>query len=100
MVKEDQQSLMTIDKNGCLSLIKPLDRDPPNGYATWQVIIQASDEGGAPPKSLQASTEVIIALRDINDNAPYLDMVSYILWSRLLHAHIYVLPYIKSTIEF
>jgi len=81
VVKEDQQSLMSIDKNGCLSLIKPLDRDPPNGYATWQVIIQASDEGGAPPKSLQASTEVIIALRDINDNAPFLDMVSCILRS-------------------
>lgn len=80
VVKEDQQSLMSIDKNGCLSLIKPLDRDPPNGYATWQVIIQASDEGGAPPKSLQASTEVIIALRDINDNAPYLDMPTPVVW--------------------
>lgn len=69
---------MTIDKNGCLSLIKPLDRDPPNGYATWQVIIQASDEGGG-PKSLQKTTEVIIILEDINDNAPYLDMVSYLI---------------------
>lgn len=77
VVKEDQRKLMTIDKHGCLSLIKPLDRDPPNGYASWQVIIQASDEGGG-PKSLQKTTEVIIALRDINDNAPYLDMVIYL----------------------
>jgi len=81
VVKDDQRKLMTIDKNGCLLLIKPLDRDPPNGYATWQVIIQASDEGGG-PKSLQQTTEVIIALRDINDNAPYLDMVSY--WTVLI----------------
>ncbi|XP_025194494.1 DE-cadherin isoform X1 [Melanaphis sacchari] len=79
VVKDDQRKLMTINKNGCLSLIKPLDRDPPNGYATWQVIIQASDEGGG-PKSLQQTTEVIIALRDINDNAPYLDMPQPVVW--------------------
>lgn len=65
---------MTIDKKGCLYLIKPLDRDPPNGYATWQVIVQASDENGG-PKSLKITTEVIITLTDINDNAPFLDMV-------------------------
>lgn len=76
VVKEDQKKLLQIDQSGCLSLIKPLDRDPPNGYAAWQVIIQASDESGG-PKSLAKTTEVIITLRDINDNAPYLDMVSY-----------------------
>lgn len=76
VVKEDQRKLMTIDKNGCLSLIKPLDRDPPNGYADWQVLIQATDNGGI-PKCLQQTTEVNINLRDINDNAPFLDMVRY-----------------------
>lgn len=76
VVKEEQRKLISIDKNGCLSLIKQLDRDPPNGYDAWQVIIQATDDGGA-PKSLRTSTELIINLRDINDNAPYLDMVSY-----------------------
>ncbi|XP_050545953.1 DE-cadherin isoform X3 [Daktulosphaira vitifoliae] len=79
VVKEDQRKLMTIDKNGCLSLIKPLDRDPPNGYATWQVIIQATDNGGI-PKCLQQTTEVIIVLRDINDNAPFLDMPGPVVW--------------------
>lgn len=77
VVKEDQRKLMKIDANGCLSLVKPLDRDPPNGYATWQVLIQANDEGGG-PKSLKQTTEVIIVLTDINDNAPFLDMVSYL----------------------
>ncbi|XP_050421332.1 DE-cadherin isoform X2 [Adelges cooleyi] len=79
VVKEEQRKLMTIDNNGCLSLIKPLDRDPPNGYATWQVAIQASDEGGG-PKCLQATTEVIIVLKDINDNAPVLDMPAPVVW--------------------
>lgn len=78
VVKEDQRKLMKIDKNGCLSLIKPLDRDYPNGFGAWQVIIQASDEGGR-PKSLQTTTEVFITLRDINDNAPFLNMVSYLI---------------------
>lgn len=76
VVKEDQRKLMSINKNGCLSLIKPLDRDPPNGYDKWQVYIQANDDGGG-PKGLQSITEVFIYLRDINDNAPFLDMVSY-----------------------
>lgn len=66
---------MKIDKNGCLTLIKPLDRDPPNGYATWQPIIQASDEDGK-PNCLSTTTNFFITLLDINDNAPYLDMVS------------------------
>lgn len=37
IVKEDQQPLIGIDKNGCMKLKKPLDRDPPKGYATWTV---------------------------------------------------------------
>mgnify|MGYP002715718236 CR=1 FL=1 len=73
VVKEDQKKLLTIDKNGCLSLIKPLDRDPPNGFPIWQVIIAASDEDGNSKTSLRESTEVIIVLTDINDNAPFLD---------------------------
>lgn len=73
VVKEDQKKLLSIDKNGCLSLIKPLDRDPPNGFPIWQVIIAASDEDGNSKTSLRESTEVIIVLTDINDNAPFLD---------------------------
>lgn len=73
VVKEDQKKLLAIDKNGCLSLIKPLDRDPPNGFPIWQVIIAASDEDGNSKTSLRESTEVIIVLTDINDNAPFLD---------------------------
>uniref|UniRef100_A0A224XKW2 Putative cadherin egf lag seven-pass g-type receptor n=1 Tax=Panstrongylus lignarius TaxID=156445 RepID=A0A224XKW2_9HEMI len=79
VVKEDQRKLLTIDKQGCLSLIKPLDRDPPNGFDTWQVLIAAIDEDGS-PSSLRQSTEVVITLKDINDNAPVLDVPQPVFW--------------------
>lgn len=79
VVKEDQQMLLQISKNGCLSQIKPLDRDPPNGFSKWQVLIAANDEDGG-PTSLRNNTEVIITLTDINDNAPFLDMVQPVKW--------------------
>lgn len=37
IVKEDQQPLIGIDKSGCITLKKPLDRDPPLGYPMWTV---------------------------------------------------------------
>ncbi|KAF6207435.1 hypothetical protein GE061_018678 [Apolygus lucorum] len=79
VVKQDQKKLLSINKKGCLSLIKPLDRDPPNGYETWQILIAASDEDGG-PTNLRSTTEVVITLIDINDNAPYLDMVQPVVW--------------------
>ncbi|XP_014244956.1 DE-cadherin isoform X2 [Cimex lectularius] len=79
VVKQDQQKLLAVDKKGCLSLIKPLDRDPPNGFDLWQVIISANDEDGG-PTSLQSSTEVVIKLIDVNDNEPYLDMDQPVVW--------------------
>ncbi|XP_075221903.1 DE-cadherin-like [Lycorma delicatula] len=84
VVKQDQQKLLTIDKNGCLSLIKPLDRDQPNGFEIWQVLVAASDEDGG-PSSLRGSTEVVITLTDINDNAPFLDMVQPVIWRENQH---------------
>ena len=60
-------------------LFQPLDRDPPHGFSRWQVIIAANDEDGG-PTSLRNSTEVIITLTDINDNAPFLDMVQPVKW--------------------
>ncbi|PSN30050.1 DE-cadherin [Blattella germanica] len=80
VVKEDQQMLLQIAKNGCLSQIKPLDRDPPNGFSKWQVLIAANDEDGG-ATSLRNNTEVIITLTDINDNAPFLDMVQPVKWN-------------------
>ncbi|KAK9497090.1 hypothetical protein O3M35_004467 [Rhynocoris fuscipes] len=77
--KEDLQRLLSIDKEGCLFLLQPLDRDPPNGLESWQVLILAVDEDGS-SSGLRATTEVVISLQDINDNAPYLDMAQPVVW--------------------
>lgn len=37
ILKQEQMPLLGIDKHGCLTLKKPLDRDPPDGYPIWQV---------------------------------------------------------------
>lgn len=77
IVKHEQQEFLEIDKDGCLKLTKPLDRDLPSGFTTWQILIQAKDQGGrSPGDSLSATTEVILELTDINDNAPFLTNVS------------------------
>ena len=57
-----------------------MDRDPPNGFSKWQVFIAANDEDSG-PTSLRNNTEVIITLTDINDNAPFLDMVQPVKWT-------------------
>lgn len=37
ILKSEHQSLMGIDKDGCMRLKKKLDRDPPHGYPVWVV---------------------------------------------------------------
>lgn len=77
IVKEEQQPLLQIDTSGCLKLIKPLDRDDPNGHKLWQIIISAIDENG---HGLRSTTEVTITLLDINDNAPFLTNRMPVIW--------------------
>nr|UZM07822.1 cadherin 3 [Geocoris pallidipennis] len=81
VVKQEQKKFLTFDddRKGCLKLIKPLDRDPPDGYDAWQVIIGANDEDDG-PTTLRGLTEVNIILNDINDNKPYLDMPQPVVW--------------------
>lgn len=79
IVKPEQRSLLVIDDNGCLRLIKPLDRDEPNGHMYWQILIAASDDHGN-ADSLQSTTEVTITLIDINDNAPFLITKQPVVW--------------------
>ncbi|XP_077285916.1 DE-cadherin isoform X2 [Arctopsyche grandis] len=79
LVKQDQQKFLKIDNEGCLQLIEPLDRDPPNGFNRWQVLITAMDQQGS-PTALRSTTEVIINLTDINDNAPYLTNAQPVVW--------------------
>ncbi|XP_076759576.1 DE-cadherin [Xylocopa sonorina] len=79
IVKEDQIPLIGINKTGCMTLKKPLDRDAPYGYSTWTVIVMARDEDGS-PTALRELVMVNITLIDINDNAPFLDMPYPVIW--------------------
>ena len=46
-------------------LLQPLDRDPPLGQSKWEFDILASDG------ELEASTRVVVNVKDVNDNSPY-----------------------------
>ncbi|KAG0720991.1 putative neural-cadherin 2 [Chionoecetes opilio] len=50
---------------GDVRLLRPLDRDPPEGRAVWHLWVTATDG------ELQASMSVTINLKDVNDNAPH-----------------------------
>lgn len=77
VVKQEQQSLLTIDDSGCLRLLQPLDRDLPNGHKNWQVLIAAVDENG---NGLKSIADINITLIDINDNAPFLTNEMPVVW--------------------
>ncbi|XP_050738814.1 putative neural-cadherin 2 isoform X2 [Eriocheir sinensis] len=51
--------------SGAVLLLRPLDRDPPNGQAQWRIRVTAEDG------ELSAYTDVMVNLKDINDNAPF-----------------------------
>uniref|UniRef100_A0A182WJR5 DE-cadherin n=1 Tax=Anopheles minimus TaxID=112268 RepID=A0A182WJR5_9DIPT len=74
---KEQEDLLEIDDNGCVRLRKALDRDPPQGFKSWQFIITATDEDGAGKKT---PATVNIFLEDINDNAPHLSNAMPVVW--------------------
>ncbi|CAH1964482.1 unnamed protein product [Acanthoscelides obtectus] len=74
----DKKDFLTVSRDGCVSLTKPLDRDKPNGTPTRQVFIYALDNDGG-TNSLRNYAEFTINLTDINDNAPFLN-VTEIVW--------------------
>ncbi len=69
---------------GALRIVKPLDRDRPNGYPVWSMYVYAKDsfteENGDRSPSLENFVEVKITLDDINDNAPFLNMPEGLVW--------------------
>ncbi|EFA11594.1 DE cadherin-like protein [Tribolium castaneum] len=76
-VGEAYKSFLSVGRNGCVTVTKPLDRDLPNGSSSYQAYIYADDyEGG--PNSLSNYAEINIILRDINDNAPYLEQTEVV----------------------
>uniref|UniRef100_A0A1B6C6Z7 Cadherin domain-containing protein n=1 Tax=Clastoptera arizonana TaxID=38151 RepID=A0A1B6C6Z7_9HEMI len=80
VLDNDQHSpFLKVDHDGCVSLIRKLDRDPPKGFSRWQALIKANDEDQG-PNSQYNTTEVNIELIDINDNAPFLKMPKPVVW--------------------
>ncbi|XP_001603649.2 DE-cadherin isoform X2 [Nasonia vitripennis] len=79
ILRPEHQPLIEINKDGCMKLKKPLDRDPPHGYPVWTIIVIAQDEDGG-QNSLRNVEAVNITLTDINDNAPFLDMPYPVIW--------------------
>nr|CAD7430770.1 unnamed protein product [Timema monikensis] len=53
--------------SGDIFVLKPLDRDLPNGHSQFRFTVFAQDEGG---EGLVGYTDVQVNLKDINDNAP------------------------------
>nr|CAD7425766.1 unnamed protein product [Timema monikensis] len=53
--------------SGEIFVLKPLDRDLPNGRPQWRFTVFAQDEGG---EGLVGYADVQVNLKDINDNAP------------------------------
>ena len=71
------------EKSGELRIVRPLDRDRPNGFPKWNMFVHAKDQNGEPlgnQIALEGFAEVIITLNDINDNAPFLDMPDGLVW--------------------
>ncbi|XP_058809964.1 DE-cadherin isoform X2 [Phymastichus coffea] len=79
ILRPEHKPLIHIDKDGCMMLKKPLDRDPPRGYPVWTISVIAQDEDGG-PNSLRNTDSINITLTDINDNAPFLDMPYPVIW--------------------
>lgn len=67
------------EKTGQVRIVKKLDRDLPDGYPKWSSYIYAKDENGG-PSGIESFIEFEVVLKDINDNAPFLDMPNGLVW--------------------
>ncbi|KAF5283408.1 hypothetical protein FQA39_LY04784 [Lamprigera yunnana] len=77
-IGDDQlKSFLSINNDGCVSLVKPLNRDRPNGFPKYQAYVYACDHGDGPGTQLR-SAEFTIFLLDINDNAPFLNQTEVV----------------------
>ncbi|XP_015922304.1 neural-cadherin-like isoform X1 [Parasteatoda tepidariorum] len=62
------------DTSGEIYVLRPLDRDLPHGRSQWRFTVYATDEGG---KGLVGYADVLVNLKDINDNAPFFPQAIY-----------------------
>ncbi|XP_022246295.1 neural-cadherin-like [Limulus polyphemus] len=61
--------------SGEIYALKPLDRDRPRGRSYWRFTVFAEDEGG---HGLVGYADVLVNLKDINDNPPFFPSALYI----------------------
>ncbi|KAK3879098.1 hypothetical protein Pcinc_016307 [Petrolisthes cinctipes] len=65
-VTSDNSSAFAVHPTtGAVLVLRPLDRDPPNGRAHWRLRVSATDG------EHDGHTDVLVNLKDVNDNAPY-----------------------------
>lgn len=64
------------NSTGEIFVEKPLDRDAPHGRPVWRFTVYAEDEGGH--NGLVGYADVIVNLKDINDNNPFFPNNVYI----------------------
>uniref|UniRef100_A0A6G1SIF4 Neural-cadherin n=1 Tax=Aceria tosichella TaxID=561515 RepID=A0A6G1SIF4_9ACAR len=62
-------------QTGEIFVEKPLDRDAPHGRPVWRFTVYAEDEGGR--NGLVGYADVVVNLKDINDNQPYFPNTIY-----------------------
>ncbi|XP_066968093.1 neural-cadherin-like isoform X2 [Macrobrachium rosenbergii] len=63
-----------IPTTGEIFVNKPIDRDYPRGRPNWVLTVFAQDEGGT---GLVSYSEVVVKVKDINDNPPVFPEVLY-----------------------
>uniref|UniRef100_T1J0L7 Neural-cadherin n=1 Tax=Strigamia maritima TaxID=126957 RepID=T1J0L7_STRMM len=61
--------------SGEIYVLKPLDRDQPDGRPQWRFTVFAQDESG---EGLVGYADVVVNLKDVNDNAPFFPQGVYI----------------------
>lgn len=61
--------------SGDIYVLKPLDRDQPEGRPEWRFTVFAQDEGG---DGLVGYADVKVTLQDINDNFPFFPQGLYV----------------------
>ncbi|CAG2116412.1 unnamed protein product, partial [Medioppia subpectinata] len=79
-VSEDQESdnVFTIDANtGAIYVRRPLDRDLPTGRPNWRFTVLTADECGPGYSPTVGFADVLITVKDINDNAPVFQQSIY-----------------------